>query len=99
MLNTYNKYNNEHNHNIKINACNGGIYKTYKESWFKNIDIDDLFGLNDPQNKYYNTKIYYDSPVVIIQIILCGENKGIAEIMYKEDFDKYFEVKEVLENE
>ena len=25
--------------NLKINACSGGIYKTYKESWFKRFHL------------------------------------------------------------
>lgn len=29
-----------HSHNtLKINACSGGIYKTYKESWFKRFNL------------------------------------------------------------
>ena len=110
MLNTYNKYNNEHNHNIKINSCSGGIYKTYKESWFKVVDLDsDLMEIlsnhekctyNPTENSY--SKYHCDcgeKPIVVLQMVICGEMKAIAEIMYKEDFDRYFENKEVLCNE
>ena len=37
MFNTYNAGDT----NLKINACSGGIYKTYKESWFINFHLDD----------------------------------------------------------
>lgn len=31
-----------HSHNtLKINACSGGIYKTYKESWFTRFNLKD----------------------------------------------------------
>lgn len=36
MFNTYNAGDT----NLKINACSGGIYKTYKESWFINFNLD-----------------------------------------------------------
>lgn len=36
MFNTYNAGNT----NLKINACSGGIYKTYKESWFINFHLE-----------------------------------------------------------
>lgn len=36
MFNTYNAGDT----NLKINACSGGIYKTYKESWFINFHLD-----------------------------------------------------------
>ena len=35
MFNTYNAGDT----NLKINACSGGIYKTYKESWFINFHL------------------------------------------------------------
>lgn len=36
MFNTYNAGDT----NLKINACSGGIYKTYKESWFINFHLE-----------------------------------------------------------
>lgn len=35
MFNTYNAGDT----NLKINACSGGIYKTYKESWFSYLRL------------------------------------------------------------
>lgn len=103
MLNTYNKYNHTHEHNIKINSCSGGIYKTYKESWFKIVDLDsELMDIlsnhetctyNPKENRY--SKYNYncgEKPIVVLQMVICGEMKVIAEIMYKEDFDKYCEI-------
>ena len=36
MFNTYNAGDT----NLKINACSGGIYKTYKESWFSYLHLE-----------------------------------------------------------
>lgn len=30
-----------YNNALKINACSGGIYKTYKESWFAKFNLND----------------------------------------------------------
>ena len=36
MFNTYNAGDT----NLEINACSGGIYKTYKESWFSYLRLE-----------------------------------------------------------
>lgn len=44
MLNNYrfiSKPNTNVNNTLKINACSGGIYKTYKESWFTRFNLND----------------------------------------------------------
>jgi len=76
----YSNYNT--NNTLKINACSGGIYKTYKESWFDRFYLtssiaDGLFQSN--------------KSTIILQMVICGENEVIAELIKKEDFDKYFE--------
>lgn len=104
MFNTYNT-NHKINNILKINAVSGGIYKTYRESWFKQFDLtSDLAHLLFRQEgcRYSNHYNWYltnknDSEyekakeVVVLQMVICGDMKVIAEIMYKEDFDKYFE--------
>ena len=82
--------------NIKINACSGGIYKTYKESWFEYFYLQSnkaeiLFKQYEDINKYsYNIREYKN--VVVLQMILtANEDYVIAELIKQEDFDKYFE--------
>lgn len=106
------------NTNLKINACSGGIYKTYKESWFKKFKLDGyisetLFrekgcyyraGKGYSTNKWdlvdtYNEGLDEVKEVTVIQMIICGDKEVIAEIMYKDDLDKYFENKDLLEKE
>lgn len=109
----FNSYHGGDNYNtLKINACSGGIYKTYKESWFVYFDLgstlskvlfrkDDVF-YNSVRDKY-NNKGYSDDysghndsknykEVIVLQMVISGENRVIAEIMYKEDFEEYFKV-------
>ncbi len=83
----------ETNNTLKINACSGGIYKTYKESWFAHLPLDGSamqtmfreYKYESYENKYYRN-------VIILQMILTSnEDYVIAELIKKEDFDKYFE--------
>jgi hypothetical protein len=32
--------------------------------------------------------------IVVLQVMLCGEQELLAEVMWKEDFDKMFELRE-----
>ena len=53
----FDNYNNTKTiNNLKINACSGGIYKTYKESWFKRVHLKSelMESLSNPTRiKYY----------------------------------------------
>ena len=103
------------NNTLKINACSGGIYKTYKESWFTRFNLKSdlakkLFKPYDNEIKtsrdtlidgYYGycTKEHKE-PVIVLQMIICGDMEVIAEIIREKDFNKYFEIeKEGIENE
>lgn len=79
--------------NLKINACSGGIYKTYKESWFDYLSLDSqAMKTMFRQYKYESDENIYYQDVIILQMILTSkENYVIAELIRKEDFEKYFE--------
>lgn len=106
MFNTYNAGDT----NLKINACSGGIYKTYKESWFINFHLDSNLSnkILRKEGCYYRPGYGYSTDkydlvnrgsseiekvkeVEILQMIICGEREVLAEVIYKEDFAKYFE--------
>ena len=106
MFNTYNAGDT----NLKINACSGGIYKTYKESWFINFSLNSTLankilrkeecyyrpGYGYSTDKYnlvesYNKGLEKVKEVEILQMIICGDKEVIAEVIFKEDFEKYFE--------
>ena len=110
-----------HNHNsLKINACSGGIYKTYKESWFTKFNLNSdmakkLFKPYDNEIKTSKTRekagykdtwgdeVYRDvehkEPVIILQMIICGDMEVIAELIKEKDFIKYFGNEEVAESD
>jgi hypothetical protein len=106
MFNTYNAGDT----NLKINACSGGIYKTYKESWFINFHLDSILSnkILRKEGCYYRPGHGYSTDkydlvnrdnrgleevkeVEILQMIICGDKEVIAEVILKEDFEKYFE--------
>lgn len=79
--------------NLKINACSGGIYKTYKESWFSYLNLNsDAMKTMTKRYKYESDENVYYKDVIILQMILASnEDYIIAELIKKEDFEKYFE--------
>ena len=106
MFNTYNAG----DRNLKINACSGGIYKTYKESWFINFSLNSTLAnkILRKEGCYYRPGYGYSTDkydlvescnkglekvkeVEILQMIICGDKEVIAEVIFKEDFEKYFE--------
>lgn len=106
MFNTYNAGDT----NLKINACSGGIYKTYKESWFINFSLNSNMAGKIFRKKgcYYRPGYGYSTDkydlvnsgnkgleevkeVEILQMVICGDKEVIAELILKEDFEKYFE--------
>ena len=106
MFNTYNAGDT----NLKINACSGGIYKTYKESWFINFSLNSTLAnkILRKEGCYYRPGYGYSTDkynlvescnkglekvkeVEILQMIICGDKEVIAEVIFKEDFEKYFE--------
>lgn len=49
-------------------------------------------GESSSYNQRYREGYYIDEkvPVVILQMMMCGENEVLCELIYKEDFDKLF---------
>lgn len=85
--------------NLKINACSGGIYKTYKESWFirlylRGIIAGTLFKTNE---HYYNDVDKYKNMVVVQMILTSDPDYVLAEIIRENDFNKYFNETKVKE--
>lgn len=93
------------NSSIKINAVTGNILKNYQKSFFKRFKLDSilsnqLFDEECPHLVKYSTDYYDNSyrsyqkeekrPVVIIQMMMCGDIDVIAEIMWQDDFDELF---------
>lgn len=81
MFNSYvdNKF------NYNVNAVSGTLRKTMKDSKFIISKLDyDLYIFNPNQQSLY----YKSAPIVILQIMLIGDNKCLIEFVEKDIFDK-----------
>lgn len=81
MFNSYvdNKF------NYNVNAVSGTLRKTMKDSKFIISKLDyDLFIFNPERQSFY----YKSDPIVILQIMLIGDNKCLIEFVEKDIFDK-----------
>lgn len=90
MLNSYSVAN-KNIVSTHINAVNGNIGKTYKESFFlrfhlKSKRAEEL--LCDNPKYYY--KAYSSCDVVVIQMVVCGDMEVLCEVIRKEDYNEYF---------
>lgn len=101
--NVTNNVSTNNHQSIKINACSGGIYKTYKESWFEQFNLkskkaDKLLNGYEVKSatsvdKDWDGKniiSYNDENVVVLQMIICGDMEVIVELIREEDFNYYF---------
>lgn len=78
------------NNSIKINAISGTIVKNYAKSFIlrfhmKSPRADSLF-CESPSLKIYGK----EKSVVVLQVMLCGEQELLAEVMWESDFDELF---------
>lgn len=93
MFNTNNTYATSNN-NLNINAITGTILKNYKESFFLRFHLESSLGkkvLNKyPKISETDSSYSKDKDVVVIQMMMCGDMTVIAELMWKEDFDKLY---------
>ena len=86
----FNSYQNQQN--IKINAVSGTIVKNYKDSFFRRFNLtSDLASKILGHKPEYPITSYMSKPIVVIQMMVCGDMDVVAELMFKEDFDKLFE--------
>lgn len=84
---------------LDINAISGTIVKNYKDSFILRFHMKSTMAeklLNkEPALNYYGK----NKPAVVLQVMLCGEQEFLAEVMWKDDFDKIFEPKAESETE
>lgn len=103
----FNSYNVSNPQTVNINAVSGTIVKNYKDSFILRFhmksEIADILLDKNPQlvRRIVNHGEYprnweekVKEPVVVLQVMLCGEQELLAEVMWKEDFDKMFETLE-----
>jgi hypothetical protein len=100
MLDNYSsiKVHKNDSYNYNINAVSGTIRKSHSKSFITKVKLDDtLLDKVNPrytisERKYYNKEDYCgynnskDYPVVILQVMLCGDNQCLVEFVKTEDF-------------
>jgi len=107
--------NNNINQSLNINAVSGTIVKSYVKSFIVRFNMrskmaKDILDKNPKMVKY--TEYYenrYDpahrieepvyKPIVVLQIMLCGNDEFLAEIMWEDDFNKMMEPQIVEQKE
>lgn len=89
--NTYN--------NLNINAITGTILKNYADSFFLRFNLRSELGqalLN--KSPRMQKEGYCAADIVVIQIVICGDMEVIAEVIWKDDFDKLMKTGVTNEN-
>lgn len=100
MFDSYsrNSYNNPQT--VNINAVGGTIIKNYKDSFILRFHMQsEMAELLLDKEPRLTKKTEKDcgfikkirEPVVVLQVMLCGDQELLAEVMWKEDFDKMYE--------
>lgn len=94
----FNSYTSNPTASIRVNSVSGTLAKTLKDSFFVRFHMESnmaktLFNCIFP----YIYRNSAEIPVVVLQVMLCGDKEFLAEIIKKEDYDKIF--KEVKDND
>lgn len=89
----------EANPTTKINAVSGTLVKTFRKSFFKRFHMksnmaDYIFDEEKPSLK--DQRYYNSAEVVVLQVMLCGDNEFLAELIYKKDYDEMFNIENGL---
>ena len=91
----FNSYNVSNPQAVNINAVSGTIVKNYKDSFMlrfhMNSEMADTILDRNPRLKKSDFRDSECKPIVVLQIMLCGEKEFLAEVMWKEDFDRMYE--------
>ena len=68
--------------NYNINAVSGTLRKSHPKS---KIAIDKPYIFNDEKPRLFQ---YDDTEIIVLQVMLIGNNKAIVEYVKKNDFEK-----------
>lgn len=85
MFNSYSS-----NNSIKINAVSGTIVKNYRKSFILRFKMGSLMADHILSENPFIENNYIKIPIVVLQVMLCGDKELLAEIMWKDNFDEIF---------
>lgn len=100
MFDSYSKNSYNNPQTVNINAVGGTIVKNYKDSFILRFhmqsEMAELLLAKEPKltkrtENFGSIPKRIREPVVVLQVMLCGEQELLAEVMWKEDFDKMYE--------
>lgn len=104
MFDNYSRNNYNNPQTVNINAVGGTIIKNYRDSFMVRFNMESRMGeallcknpaltkkIKCHNGTYSSWEEEVKEPVVVLQVMLCGEQELLAEVMWKEDFDKMFE--------
>ena len=77
--------------NFKVNAVSGTLTKTFRKSFYKRFHMnsrmaDYVFDNEKPRLTDCGKEI------VVLQVMLCGNEEFLAELIYKEDYEEIFNI-------
>lgn len=99
MFNTYAPH--AVNHTTAINSVAGAIVKTHHKSWFERLNLEESRAatlLAEGGHEAYikhnrGTHTEYErtpeKDIIILQMVVCGDMKVLAELVYAEDYECY----------
>lgn len=73
--------------NYNVNAVSGTLRKSHPKSKMIIRNLDSNSSLFDDESKLYINR-YVVKDVVVLQTMLCGDNKVLVEYVLKEDFEE-----------
>lgn len=87
MFNSYSS-----NNSIKINAVSGTIVKNYRKSFILRFHMKSSMAesILSKNPSLYIEKTRSRRLIVVLQVMLCGDEELLAEVMWKDDFDELF---------
>lgn len=80
----FNSYSNSNHFSYNINAVSGTLRKSHPKSKFCVRTVNDNQFVFDGQNPRLTT---YDDEIVVLQVMLTGENQALIEYVKKWDFE------------
>ena len=87
--------------NVNVNAVSGTLTKTFRKSYFITCEFNSYlaYGLFDDDSPNLGEKGDYGyvkgRKIVVLQIMLCGDEKILVEVIDKEDYDEMFGIEEI----
>lgn len=98
----YSHYESNPKTNLNINAVSGTLTKTFKDSYFVRFEKGSKMEERCFNDKYcyrYSEFLNKKIEIVVLQVMLCGEDSYLVEAIDKEIYEKMFEREPIVDND